>query len=154
MWGDSLDKGLSKRDPDLGPLNIKAGGTFYLGPDVERVLDRARPTTALYVGGMGARTKNFYNAVIRSYGHEELAEKIQDLYLAGNKKEAEKALPYEFLQAFSLIGSSEAEIGKKLDAFIAAGVTTLGVNIPDPDPKKQYEGFEALRSMLDARGAS
>jgi len=151
VWGDALDKGLAKRDPELGPLNIKAGGTFYIGPDVEQVLDRARPMSALYIGGMGAKSKNFYNDVVSSYGYEEVAETVQDLYLSGKKKEAEAALPYELLQMVSLVGETEAEVGKKLDQFIAAGVTTLSINVPDPST--MYESVEALRAMLDARGA-
>lgn len=154
VWGESLDAGYAKRDPKLGPMQIQTGATFYIGPDVEKVLDMARPTAALYVGGMGARSKNFYNDVVTAYGYEDEAKLVQDLYLSGRKKEAEQALSYELLQSVSLVGSSEAEVGKRLDAYIAAGVTTISMRPPSKDLKDQIAAIEALRGMLTERGAS
>ena len=61
VWGDSLAAGAAKRDPELGPLQISAGGMVAIGEDVKGLLDFLRPMYALYVGGMGARGKNFYN---------------------------------------------------------------------------------------------
>ena len=86
VWGDDLRAGLADRDPSLGPLQISAGGMVaigdeYAGEGADRVLDMARPTTALYVGGMGARDKNFYNTIAKKYGYVDEATEIQDLYL-------------------------------------------------------------------------
>ena len=69
------------------------------GPETKALLDFARPIFALYVGGMGAKGKNFYNDVARAYGYEKEAEEIQDLYLSGKKKEAEALVPPEWLEA-------------------------------------------------------
>ena len=87
MWGDSLRKGLAKRDPALPPLEVYAGGAVAVGEGLESYRDMSRPGIALYVGGMGAKEKNFYNQIFRKYGYEEEAETIQDLYSpAGNPK--------------------------------------------------------------------
>jgi hypothetical protein len=85
---------------------------------------------ALYVGGMGAKGKNFYNDVVRRYGFEAEAEKIQDLYLDGKKAEAEALVPDELLEATSLCGPA-GYIADRIAAFEEAGVTHLQV-IPIP----------------------
>jgi hypothetical protein len=82
---------------------------------------------ALYVGGMGAKGKNFYNELAVRYGYEKEAEIIQDLYLAGNKKEAEAAVPDEFLELTTLCGS-RGYVKERIAAFKEAGVTHLQVH--------------------------
>jgi F420-dependent oxidoreductase-like protein len=128
VWGPSLDAGLAKRDPALGPLQITTGGVLAIGEgdDVTALRDLARPGVALYVGGMGAKGKNFYNDVVRRYGFEEEAESIQDLYLSGKKKEAEALVPAELLEATSICGP-ESYVAERLAAFKEAGVTHLQV---------------------------
>jgi F420-dependent oxidoreductase-like protein len=128
VWGPSLDAGLAKRDPALGPLQITTGGVLAIGEgdDVTALRDLARPGVALYVGGMGAKGKNFYNDVVRRYGFEEEAENIQDLYLSGKKKEAEALVPAELLEATSICGP-ESYVAERLAAFKEAGVTHLQV---------------------------
>jgi F420-dependent oxidoreductase-like protein len=91
IFGPALAAGARKRDPSLGPLEICAGGNVAIGEmkDVAHLRDFARPFIALYVGGMGARGRNFYNTLVQRYGFEAEARVIQDLYLDGKKKEAE-----------------------------------------------------------------
>ena len=91
------------------PVQITAGGLLAIGEgdEVTALRNLARPMVALYVGGMGAKGKNFYNDVVRRYGFEEEAEKIQDLYLDGKKAEAEALVPDELLEATSLCGPAE-----------------------------------------------
>lgn len=124
IWADSLAAGMKKRDPSLGTLDILAGGAVAIGDDlpIESLLDLGRKTTALYVGGMGARGKNFYNDIMSGYGWEAEAKQVQDLYLDGNKAAAEAALPVEYLRLGSLIGP-EAYVRDRLAAYKAAGVT-------------------------------
>jgi F420-dependent oxidoreductase-like protein len=128
VWGPSLDAGLAKRDPALGPLQITTGGVLAIGEgeEVTALRDLARPMVALYVGGMGAKGKNFYNDVVRRYGFEQEAENIQDLYLSGKKKEAEALVPAELLEATSICGP-ESYVAERLAAFKEAGVTHLQV---------------------------
>ena len=98
MWGDDLKAGPAQRDPALGPLQISAGGMVAIGDELvgdaqTAILDIARPMSALYVGGMGARDKNFYNTICQKYGYVDEAIAIQDLYLAGKKEEAAARVP-------------------------------------------------------------
>jgi len=130
VWGDDLATGNAKRPADLDPLMITAGGMLAVGDDVKGLLDFVRPMVALYVGGMGARGKNFYNTLFSRYGYEEEAVKIQDLYLDGKKKEAAELIPLDFLEAISLVGP-EGYVKERLSAFAEAGVTHLNV-IPVP----------------------
>ncbi|MGH3336304.1 MAG: LLM class F420-dependent oxidoreductase, partial [Nocardioides sp.] len=83
VWGEALAAGTNKRQEGLGPLEVSAGGMVAIGEGAETkaLLDFARPTYALYVGGMGARGKNFYNDLACQYGFEKEAKEIQDLYL-------------------------------------------------------------------------
>ncbi len=133
VWGPSLEAGKAKRSPDLGPLQITAGGMLAIGDDVKGMLDFARPMYALYVGGMGAKGKNFYNDVARRLGYEEEAEKIQDLYLSGKKDEAAALVPDEWLEAGNLVGP-ESYVKERIEAFREAGVTHLQVIPAAADP--------------------
>jgi alkanesulfonate monooxygenase SsuD/methylene tetrahydromethanopterin reductase-like flavin-dependent oxidoreductase (luciferase family) len=89
-----------------------------------------KPFIALYVGGMGAKNKNFYNDLARRYGYEQAAEQIQDLYLSGKKMEATMAVPDELVDELTLVGSKD-QIADRLDAWRDAGVTTMIVNTTD-----------------------
>ncbi len=150
VWGEALDEGLAQRDAALGPLQISAGGMVaigdeYSGDAADAVLDLSRPMMALYIGGMGARDKNFYNGVAQRYGYEEEARRIQDLYLDGHKDEAAAAVPRQLLVDCNLVGS-ESEVRERLTAYRDAGVTHLSVIPIGPDPVKLVE---QLRTLVD-----
>ena len=146
VFGESLGAGFAKRDPALGQLEIVAGGLVAIGDDVKSVLDMSRPLVALYVGGMGAKGKNFYNALVRRYGFEAEAEQIQELYLAGNKREAEAAVPLELLEAINLVGT-EGEVREKLTQFADAGVTVLNA-VPIASPEDQPRMIDRLKTWI------
>ncbi|AHH96727.1 LLM class F420-dependent oxidoreductase [Kutzneria viridogrisea] len=133
VWGAALRAGAAKRSPELGPLDVVAGGLLAIGEDVTALREYARPVVALYVGGMGARGRNFYNDLMRRYGYEAEAEKIQDLYLEGRKEEAAAAVPAEFLELSTLIGPA-GYVKERVEAYRAAGVTMLNVNPVGADP--------------------
>ncbi len=133
VWGSSVQAGTAKRSADLGPLEISAGGMACVGDDVKAMLDFARPTFALYIGGMGARGKNFYNDLACSYGFEAEAKKIQDLYLDGHKRDAEAAVPLELLEQCNLVGP-ESYVRERIAAFAEAGVTNLQIVPAAEDP--------------------
>ncbi|MFG1851959.1 LLM class F420-dependent oxidoreductase [Actinomadura geliboluensis] len=126
VWGAALAEGTAKRDPALGELDIVATASLAIGADVEGLLDLARPGVALYVGGMGAKGRNFYNDLVRRYGYEREAEQIQDLYLAGRKDEAAAKVPHQLLKDTSLIGT-ESYVRERLAALAESGATTLSV---------------------------
>lgn len=135
VWGDALEAGQAKRSADLAPLEVNAGGMVAIGegPETKALLDFARPIFALYVGGMGAKGKNFYNDVACSYGYEKEAAEIQDLYLSGKKKEAEALIPTDWLEAANLVGPA-SYVKERLAAFREAGVTNLSLTPASDDP--------------------
>ncbi|MCL2534429.1 MAG: LLM class F420-dependent oxidoreductase [Nocardiaceae bacterium] len=148
VWGDALAAGKAKRDPALGDLQIYAGPALAIGDDVEPMLQWIKPHLALYIGGMGAKGKNFYNDLACRYGYEEEAEKIQDLYLDGKKNEAAAAVPDDLVRAISLIGT-ESYVKERVAAFAAAGVTTLNVTPLAADRAGRVALIEKLREIVD-----
>ncbi len=128
VWGESIASGNAKRDADLGTMEITAGGAFAIAEGEERkqILDFTRHMVALYVGGMGARGRNFYNDLFSRYGYEAEAKEIQDLYLDGKKDEAAAKVPFDFLEETNLVGS-ESFIKERIAAFEEAGVTMLNI---------------------------
>jgi F420-dependent oxidoreductase-like protein len=126
-WGDSLDKGFAKRDPELGPLDIMLQMSFAVGVPGDEQIAAIRNQLALYIGGMGAADKNFYNQLAQRYGYVDEAAEIQRLYLSGQKAEAAAAVPDDLVRAVSLLGT-EDEIATQLKEFAEAGVTTLLLN--------------------------
>jgi F420-dependent oxidoreductase-like protein len=126
VWGPDLAAGAAKRPPELGPLEIVAGGLLAVGDDAADLRDLARPMLALYVGGMGAKGRNFYNDLARRFGYEAEAEKIQDLYLDGHKDEAAAAVPPGLLEAATICGP-EGYVRDRIAAYADAGVTVLNV---------------------------
>ena len=128
VWGADLAAGAARRPAELGPLDIAAGGLAAVGEGLEHLRDLARPMVALYVGGMGARGRNFYNDLCRRYGYEAEAESIQDLYLEGRKEEAAAAVPADLLEKTSLIGPP-AYVAERIAAYREVGVTVLNVTV-------------------------
>ncbi|MEV4171383.1 LLM class F420-dependent oxidoreductase [Nonomuraea sp. NPDC049709] len=126
VWGAPLAAGKAKRDPELGELDVIAQATLAIGDDVAGLLEFGRPMAALYIGGMGAKGRNFYNDLARRYGYEKEAEQIQDLYLEGKKDEAAALVPAELLEKMSLVGS-EGFVRDRVQAMKESGVTTLNV---------------------------
>jgi F420-dependent oxidoreductase-like protein len=126
VWGPALAAGKAKRDPELGELDVIAQASLAIGDDVAGLLEFGRPMAALYIGGMGAKGRNFYNDLARRYGYEKEAELIQDLYLEGKKEEAAAQVPAELLEKMSLVGS-EGYVRDRVQAMKESGVTTLNV---------------------------
>src|SRR5215471_7362295 len=113
-------------------FEIAATASVFVGDDVPALRDALRPHVALYVGGMGAKGRNFYNSLVRRYGWEEDADRIQDLYLAGKQREAIAAVPDELVDAVSLIGPKE-RIAERLEAWRETPVTTLVLGTVQPE---------------------
>ncbi|MFC8042494.1 LLM class F420-dependent oxidoreductase [Nocardia sp. NPDC057353] len=126
VWGDALAAGQAKRDAALGDLEIYAGPALAIGDNVTPLLEFVKPHLALYIGGMGARGKNFYHTLATRYGYGAEADRIQELYLAGRKEEAAKAVPDDLVRDVSLIGPA-GFVKERVAAFREAGVTVLNV---------------------------
>jgi F420-dependent oxidoreductase-like protein len=128
VFGPALDAGLAKRAPELGPLQITGGGILAVDEEMFEPARRlARGMYALYIGGMGARGRNFYNTVFARQGYADAARVVQDLYLDGRKEEAAAALPDDFIDKVTLIGPP-SYVRERIAVLRAAGVTHLHVN--------------------------
>jgi F420-dependent oxidoreductase-like protein len=128
VFGPALSAGFAKRAPELGPLQITGGGILALDEEVfGPAREAARNLYALYIGGMGARGRNFYNTVFSRQGYAAEAALVQDLYLDGKKAEAAAALPDEFIDRVTLIGPA-AHVKERIAALRDAGVTHLHVH--------------------------
>jgi F420-dependent oxidoreductase-like protein len=128
VFGPALDAGFAKRAPELGPLQITGGGILALEEEMfEPARQLARGMFALYIGGMGARGRNFYNTVFQRQGFADEAKLVQDLYLDGKKDEAAAALPDEFIERVTLIGPA-GHVRERIAALGEAGVTHLHVS--------------------------
>ena len=147
VWGESLERGLAKRDPELGPLDIVTGVGLAIGDDVEDLMAVARDQLALYIGGMGARGKNFYNDLAVGYGYEQEAKLIQDLYLDGRKDEAAAAVPDELVRSTNLIGPLEF-VKERLAALGENGVTTLMLSPLSKDRSRRIADISTIRELV------
>ncbi|MFV0525748.1 MAG: LLM class F420-dependent oxidoreductase [Acidimicrobiales bacterium] len=147
VWGDALAAGRAKRNPDLGPLDIMAGGMVAIGngPEVAEAREAARAHIAFYVGGMGARSKNFYNELFQRYGWVDEAARIQDLFLSGRRAEATAAVPDEYLDLATLCGT-ETHVRSRLEVYAEVGVTHLNL---EPFGSDKLGTIETVRSWLD-----
>ncbi len=148
VWGPDLAKGAAKRPADLPPMDTIAGGLLAIGPESEVAgyRDFARAMVALYVGGMGARDRNFYNQLFTRYGYEAEAKEIQDLYLDGKKAEAAAAVPSSFLEETSLCGD-EGYVRDRIAQFKDAGVTVLNVTPIAKDLAGQAALIEKVKEL-------
>ncbi|MEV0584807.1 LLM class F420-dependent oxidoreductase [Nonomuraea sp. NPDC050310] len=148
VWGGSLAAGKAKRDPALGELDTVGQAFLAIGsPDeVRPYVELGRPTAALYIGGMGAKGKNFYNDLARRYGFEKEAEQIQELYLAGKKQEAAALVPQELIEGMSLIGD-EAFVRDRIQAMRESGITTLNVTPLGRTHEERLRLIEQVREL-------
>jgi F420-dependent oxidoreductase-like protein len=140
-YGEALDAGFDAAggNKSLESFDIAPTVMVAVGDDLDALRGFVKPMIALYVGGMGARGKNFYNDLACRYGYEAAAKEIQDLYLDGKKAEATAAVPDELVDEIALLGPRE-RIADGLDAWKDSGITTMVVGAGQP---------EALRLMAE-----
>ncbi|MFI6042878.1 LLM class F420-dependent oxidoreductase [Nocardia sp. NPDC051321] len=146
IWGESLDAGFAKRDPQLGPLEVYASPALAIGDNVEPLLEFVKPHLALYIGGMGAKGKNFYHTLATKYGYGAEADRIQELYLAGKKEEAAKVVPDALVRDVSLVGPA-SYVKERVAAFAEAGATVLNVLPMAATPAERVKLIEQLREL-------
>jgi F420-dependent oxidoreductase-like protein len=133
-----LEAGLARRD-GATPFDIAPSAMVVVGDDVAACRQFVKPMLALYIGGMGARGKNFYNDLVRRYGYEAAADEVQDLYLAGRKQDAAAAVPDALVDEVALCGPRE-RIAELLEPWKRSRATTLLCHALQP---------EALRIMAE-----
>jgi F420-dependent oxidoreductase-like protein len=134
VFEPSLNAGFAKAGggKSLTTFAVCASVPVALGPDTQACRDACKPRIALYVGGMGARGKNFYNDLVRRYGYEDAAAKIQDLYLDGKRKEAIAAVPDALVDDMCLCGPKE-RIRDQFQVWRSIPITTLNLREPSVD---------------------
>jgi F420-dependent oxidoreductase-like protein len=138
-------------DPDsAGGFDVVTSTPVVLGADPQTCADPVRGYAALYLGGMGSKEQNFYNALARRMGYEAAAEQVQELFLAREYRVAAAAVPWEFIDRTSLLGPKE-RIAERMQAFAAAGVTTLSVS-PGGSDTDAAQTLRTLAQALDASG--
>ncbi|MGE3618943.1 MAG: LLM class F420-dependent oxidoreductase [Acidimicrobiia bacterium] len=144
-WGEALRRGLARRAPERGPLEVVAGGYLCIAEHPPAgVVAAARAQLALYLGGMGARDANYYADLARRYGYGPEVEVVQRLYASGRRDAAAAAVPDDLVAATNLIGP-RGRVAEHVAALAAAGVTVLDVRIPDGcDGPAQVEALRAL----------
>jgi F420-dependent oxidoreductase-like protein len=146
-WDAPLAEGIAKRDPELGPLDVIAAAPLAIGDDVTGLRELSRPFFALYIGGMGARGRNFYYDLACRFGYEDEAGQIQEAYLAGRKDEAAALVPADLVEKTALIGP-DGYVAERLDAFREAGVTTLNVTPLAASHSARVADIERVRALV------
>jgi hypothetical protein len=125
-------------------LEIVAGGPVAIGNSVLELRNHWRTWTAAHVGGYGTREHNFYNSVVTKYGYGIQARAMQDLFLSGQRKAAEAAVPDDLLEKITLIGPA-SYVRDRIAAYREAGVTVLNVV---PVGEAPLRAIERVRAML------
>lgn len=150
---DPLRTGRSRarHEPANGEFDVVSTVPVCIDDDLEAAADHIRAYTALYVGGMGSRQANFYNALVRRMGFEEAAERVQALYLQGRHREAAAALPLDLIDCTALIGS-RARVRDRLQRYADAGVSTLSV-MPFASAARDRQGVvRTMAELVDQTG--
>jgi F420-dependent oxidoreductase-like protein len=140
LFEPSIRGGLSRSGRERSSFDVAPFAPVFLGDDVQACRDLVKPLLALYVGGMGARGKNFYNTLVSRYGYEAQAKQVQDLYLEGKKGEAAGAVPDALVDEVALVGPAP-RVAEGLARWVEAGVDTLIVGT--------FQA-EALRAVAEA----
>jgi F420-dependent oxidoreductase-like protein len=146
VWASALAEGRANRPAELGPLDVIAAAPLAIGADVTGLRDVARPYFALYIGGMGARGRNFYYDLACRFGYQREAAAIQDAYLSGRKDEAAALVPAELLEKTSLIGP-EGYVADRLAVLRESGVTTLNVTPLAATHGERVAAIERVREL-------
>ncbi|MBK8314710.1 MAG: LLM class F420-dependent oxidoreductase [Acidobacteria bacterium] len=141
VYNEWLDEGFSKagNGKSIANFDIAPTVSIQMGDDIDACRNQIKPNLALYIGGMGAREKNFYFNIACRYGYEEAANKIQDLFLAGKKMEAVMAVPDALVDEVALCGPRE-RIAERLQSWKTCGITTMICGTSD---------INAIRTMAE-----
>lgn len=148
----AVEKGARAAGKDgLAGFDVVPTVPISVGSDLAACAEPLRGFAALYIGGMGSREKNFYNALARRYGYEQAAGEIQDRYLAKDYAGAMAAVPLEFLDETSLIGPVE-RIAERMQEYADSGVTTLSVSPTGGTLEARVVQLQQAAEALDRAG--
>lgn len=140
VFQGSLQDGFAKAGgKDFSRFDVAPYVHVAVGPDVKACFAKCKPQLALYIGGMGAKGRNFYHDLAQRYGYEAEADKVQELYLSGRQKEAIGAIPDKLVDEVTLCGPKE-RIRERLAEWKTVPVTTLNVS---------SDSIEGIRTMAE-----
>jgi F420-dependent oxidoreductase-like protein len=140
-----LERGAARAGRSLADFDVAPIVSAHVSDDRKLARDFMRPGLALYVGGMGSRKQNFYKSLVESYGFEQAAREVQELFLSGERAKACAALPDELIDLVSLCGPPSV-VAERLAAYRAAGVGTL---IANPIAADQQERLQQVRKIAE-----
>jgi F420-dependent oxidoreductase-like protein len=146
-----LEEGAARAGRTLDDFRICPQVNVLVSDDIASARDAMRPVLALYIGGMGSREQNFYNRLVSSYGFEDAAREVQDLYLSGQKAAAMEALPDELIDMTTIAGPKD-RARERLRAFRDAGVDTLIVSPMTFDPEERQQQLRVVAELNDGLG--
>lgn len=146
-----LDAGRARGALADRPLDIVPTVPVVIGDDLDACAAPVRAYSSLYVGGMGSRTQNFYNALTVRMGYEQAAAEVQDKYLRRDYDGAAAAIPFEFVDRTALIGPRE-RIRDRLAAYAESGVTTLSISTYADSLEERKATLRAMAELLDESG--
>ncbi len=150
VFFDHIEAGARRAGRSLAALDLHAGGHLAFGDDVERMIAARKPGLAFTLGAMGSRQHNFYNDAFKRAGYTDAAVEVQRLWLDGKRDEAATRVPDELAVKVNLLGT-EAMVRARIDAYRAAGITTLRV---DPGGRTVKERLETLGRFMELLGAA
>ena len=133
------------------PFDVTPTMPIVVSDDVKGAADPIRGYAALYIGGMGSREQNFYNRLAVRMGYEKEAKEIQDLYLDRKYDEAAAAVPFEFIDRTTLLGSVD-RIAENMQRLSQAGVTTLNISAYGATQDERIATLRAAAEALDKSG--
>src|SRR6266851_5691543 len=143
-----LEEGAARAGRALDDFRICPQVNVLVSDDIAGARDAMRPVLALYIGGMGSREQNFYNRLVSSYGFEDAAREVQDLYLTGQKAAAMEAVPDELIDMTTIAGPRD-HARERLRAFRDAGVETLIVSPMTFDPEERQQQLRLVAELTE-----
>lgn len=139
VFKSQVEAGLARAGKTMDGFDIAPTVSVVINDNLDICYNMLRPMLALYIGGMGARGRNFYNDLAARYGFEAEAAEIQDLYLSGDKGAAMARVPAELIDAVALVGPRE-RVRERLSIWRDSPVTTLNITVFD---------IETLRTVVE-----
>ncbi|MBS2961609.1 LLM class F420-dependent oxidoreductase [Actinocrinis puniceicyclus] len=145
----AIEAGRKQVGKDLRGFDVVPTVPVVIDDDIQRAADQIRWYAALYIGGMGSREQNFYNQLACRMGFAQQAARVQELYLAKEHRNAAEAVPFEFIDATSLLGPPE-RIAARMKEYAAAGVTTLSLSPFAGDLDQRLKTLRVCSEALSA----
>jgi F420-dependent oxidoreductase-like protein len=150
---DHVRRGRAAAGLSMDGFDVVPTVPLVIGDDLDACAEPVRAYSALYLGGMGSRTQNFYHQLAVRMGFADAARQVQDLFLDHKPREAAAAVPFRFVDTTALIGPVE-RIRDRLQAYADAGTTTLSVSVLSGDLEQRAASLRSLVHALDAAGLS